>query len=218
MRPNLQQRPVTSHRPFGSNSPQTHARTTPRRSARIADRNNNKRSLAQRFNDISSSARYATKAIEHVRQSARLAAKRGDDHREETPIAHAYFATTRRLSFEQAYVATVESFAGDVMLSTDPCLYRRVKNGKETLIAVVVDDLLIAGDTDEETKRVIRCLCNAGLETKDNGHPEYIIGMHVHKHRNGDISINQRLYIETLIRRFNMSKMPTPRQHQPTQR
>ena len=28
--------------------------------------------------------------------------------------------------------------------------------------------------------------------------------MHVKRHLNGDISINQRLYIETILRRFNM--------------
>ena len=96
--------------------------------------------------------------------------------------------------------------AGYKPTKSDPCLYRRFKNGEETLVAVVVDDLLIASTTDRGTKRVIRSLRKTGLETKDLGHPEYVVGMHVRKHKNGDVSINQRLYIETLLRRFNMEE------------
>ena len=80
---------------------------------------------------------------------------------------------------------------------------------KETLIAVVVDDLIIAADKKRDTMRVIRQLRKAGLDTKDLGSPEYVIGMHVKRHRNGDISINQDLYIETLLRRFEMQDTHT---------
>ena len=76
--------------------------------------------------------------------------------------------------------------------------------GKETLVAVVADDLLIESDSSSESKRVVRKLREAGLDTKDLGHPEYVIGMHVKRHRNGDISLNQKLQIETLLRRFEM--------------
>ena len=46
--------------------------------------------------------------------------------------------------------------AGYKTTSSDPCLYRRVKNGEETIIAVVVDDLLIASTTTRGTQRVIK--------------------------------------------------------------
>ena len=94
--------------------------------------------------------------------------------------------------------------AGYTPTRSDPCLYRRVKNGKETLITVVVDDLLIASDSKAEAKRVIKKLRKAGLDTKDLGVPSYVIGVHIKRHNNGDISLNQRLYIETLLRRFHM--------------
>ena len=83
--------------------------------------------------------------------------------------------------------------AGYAPTRSDPCLYRRVHRGKETLVAVVADDLLIESDSSSESKRVVRKLREAGLDTKDLGHPEYVIGMHVKRHRNGDISLNQKL-------------------------
>ena len=43
----------------------------------------------------------------------------------------------------------------------------------------------------------------SGLETKDLGPPDYIIGMHVRQTEAG-ITLNQELYVNTLIRRFGM--------------
>ena len=94
--------------------------------------------------------------------------------------------------------------AGYRPTKSDPCLYRRVSKGKETLVSVVVDDLLIAADDKRDSDRIIRKLRDAGLKTKDLGTPKYVIGMHVSKKRNGDITINQKLHIETLLRRFGM--------------
>ena len=53
-----------------------------------------------------------------------------------------------------------------------------------------------------------------GLKTKDLGHPEYVIGIHVQKKRkDGSIVLNKKLYIETILRRFEMQDthgVPTP--------
>ena len=99
--------------------------------------------------------------------------------------------------------------AGYTPTKFDPCLYRRLHKGKETLVSVVVDDLLIASDSKKEAKRVIKSLRKAGLDTKDLGVPSYVIGVHIKRHSNGDISLNQRLYIETLLRRFHMEDANT---------
>ena len=105
-----------------------------------------------------------------------------------------WFDTLRKILTSAGYTAT----------RSDPCLYRRVTKHEETLIAVVVDDLLIASDTKRGTKRVIKSLIKAGLATKDLGFPEYIIGMHLKRKQNGDLTLNQELYIDTLLRRFEM--------------
>ena len=72
------------------------------------------------------------------------------------------------------------------------------------MITVVVDDLLIASDTDTNADQVIQELRKAGLKVKDLGFPEYIIGIHVNQNKQGNISMNQKLYIETILARFNM--------------
>ena len=46
---------------------------------------------------------------------------------------------------------------------------------------------------------------NAGLDTKDMGFPDYVIGMHIEKDKHDNILLNQQLYIETIVRRFNMT-------------
>ena len=80
-----------------------------------------------------------------------------------------FFEKLRGILIESGYTPT----------KSDPCRYRRVHRGRETLIAVVVDDLLIAADSMEDSDRVIRSLRRAGLDTKDLGFPEYVIGLHV---------------------------------------
>ena len=84
-----------------------------------------------------------------------------------------------------------------------PVCKTRNKNNEYTIIATVVDDLIIASSTTKGAKRVCRMMVKAGLDTKDLGQPEYIIGMHVGRTRTG-ITLNQELYINTLLRRFNM--------------
>ncbi len=42
-----------------------------------------------------------------------------------------------------------------------------------------VDDLIIAGSTDEETKKVIETLIASGLDVKDLGFLNYFIGIHI---------------------------------------
>jgi len=86
----------------------------------------------------------------------------------------------------------------------DPCLYVKNTTNEFTMIAAVVDDLLIASDSDEGTRKVIETLRLAGLKAKDLGFPDYMIGMHIQRREDGTITLNQRLYAETLLRRFNM--------------
>jgi len=95
------------------------------------------------------------------------------------------------------------SEAGYKPTKADPCIYIRDVDGEFTAIATVVDDLLIGSTTDAGAKRVSEIMNKAGLDTKDLGTPDYIIGMHVGRNRDG-ITLNQSLYISTLLRRFEM--------------
>jgi hypothetical protein len=93
--------------------------------------------------------------------------------------------------------------AGYKATRADPCVYTRNSGGEYTMIATVVDDLLIASTTAEGGKRVSQIMNEAKLDTKDLGTPEYIIGMHVGRTPDS-ITLNQSLYIKTLLRRFEM--------------
>jgi histone deacetylase 1/2 len=93
--------------------------------------------------------------------------------------------------------------AGYIATKADPCVYVRDKDNEYTVIATVVDDLIIASTTTNGAKRVSKMMNKTGLDTKDLGEPDYIIGMHVGQTSTG-ITLNQELYINTLIRRFNM--------------
>ena len=99
--------------------------------------------------------------------------------------------------------------AGYTPTKSDPCLYRRLHKGKETLVSVVVDDMLIASDNSKEAKRVIKKLRKTDLDTKDLGAPSYVIGIHIKRHANGDISLTP-----TSLHRNTASPVPyAGRQH-----
>ena len=102
--------------------------------------------------------------------------------------------------------------AGYIATKADPCVYVRDHKGEYTIIATVVDDLIIASTTTEGATRVATFMNQSGLKTKDLGQPDYIIGIHVARSRDG-ITLNQELYVGTLLRRFNMEDShpcPTP--------
>ena len=63
---------------------------------------------------------------------------------------------------------------------------------------------MIVSESKNESDRVVRKLRQSGLQTKDLGFPEYVIGIHVQKRSDGSIDLNQKLYIETILRRFDM--------------
>jgi hypothetical protein len=88
----------------------------------------------------------------------------------------------------------------------DPCLYARNIEGEHTMITCVVDDLLIASTTKVGSKRVVEIMRRAGLQTKDLGFPDYVIGIHIAKDTQGNIFLNQQLYLDTVLRRFDMEK------------
>ena len=93
--------------------------------------------------------------------------------------------------------------AGYIATKSDPCIYKRDVDDEITIIATVVDDLLIASTTTAGAKRFSQVMNKAGLDTKDLGVPDYIIGMHIGRDQE-KITLNQSLYIQTLLRRFEM--------------
>jgi hypothetical protein len=94
--------------------------------------------------------------------------------------------------------------AGYKPTKSDPCLYTKQTKHEFTMITVVVDDLLIASDSDTNARGVIVALRKAGLKTKDLGFPQFTIGIHI-KRDEESIQMSQQLYLDTILDRFGMT-------------
>ena len=95
----------------------------------------------------------------------------------------------------------------------DPCLYIRHKLSNLTIIALYVDDLLIAGNDIKSISSVKRQLSNI-FEMKDLGKLHVMLGIHVERCRQKKLLfISQPDYVQTILHRFDMqdsNPMSTP--------
>ena len=86
----------------------------------------------------------------------------------------------------------------------DPCVYFRWKNGNLNIVSIYVDDLILVVDLMknlEQTKEEL----SARFKMKDLGQLRYSLGI-VCEQRTGCIKLNQRPYIDNLVRRFGLDK------------
>jgi len=85
---------------------------------------------------------------------------------------------------------------------SDPCIYKKVniKNDIICLLAVYVDDIIIAG-TDNEIKNTIK-LIKKEFKIKEIGNVDFIIGIKFQKYKNGYI-LHQKRYINDIINKYN---------------
>lgn len=88
---------------------------------------------------------------------------------------------------------------------SDPCLYILIVENKMLLIALYVDDLLIAG-TDIEAIMWIKGELNTRFEMKDLGEAKVCIGLEIRRDRKEKtLSLTQSKYAASVLKRFNMS-------------
>lgn len=87
----------------------------------------------------------------------------------------------------------------------DPCVYYRRINGETTIIAVYVDDLLMFTNK-EKSRDIIKRSLEAQFDMKDLGEARNCLGMRITRdHTSGKIWIDQSIYIEKILRKFNMA-------------
>ena len=96
-----------------------------------------------------------------------------------------------------------------VQTEGDPCLYVS-KNGAETvIIAVYVDDILIATKTDERMTEVKAAITDR-FDVKDLGELHFFLGVKVvQDQKTGAIWLGQPVYSENIIQQFNMQNAKT---------
>lgn len=87
---------------------------------------------------------------------------------------------------------------------TDRCLYWRVCKGNIILLALHVDDQLVAGNCREDMDDFKRKL-NLAFECTDGGPVSYFLGISVHRDRKArKLWLSQELYIDSILERFGM--------------
>lgn len=93
----------------------------------------------------------------------------------------------------------------------DPCLFVRNQQGRKLVVAIYVDDGLIAGSDDKLIDEFITQLKNEFQITVSQ--LENFLGMQIVQKEDGTILVHQSSYVQKIIDRFNMTnanKVATP--------
>ena len=94
---------------------------------------------------------------------------------------------------------------GFKQVTSDPCVYTDSKEEK-FFIAVYVDDIILAGKTDERMTKVKRSI-GEKFKVKDMGELHHFLGVKVvQKKSSGEIWIGQELYTKELVKKFQMDQ------------
>lgn len=87
----------------------------------------------------------------------------------------------------------------------DPCLFVARKGHRMMLIAIYVDDIILATDDSLWLQDVKKELSSA-FEMKDMGVLSYCLGIEFTRDEDGRVYLNQSLYLEKVLKRFGMSE------------
>lgn len=86
----------------------------------------------------------------------------------------------------------------------EPCLYKFIRNNKLVLLAVYVDDIIIACEDENEILKVKKDI-SAEFEITDKGLLDHFLGMEVKRDgQTGDIQLSQKLYIQDMLVQYGM--------------
>ena len=88
-------------------------------------------------------------------------------------------------------------------MKVDACLYKKVTNLGAALLAIYVDDLLIASNSDKDSMELQNSL-SAEFSMKTRGFPEIFLGVQIPQSLKGLILFQQDL-IDRILSRFKMS-------------
>lgn len=103
------------------------------------------------------------------------------------------------------YLISINFFKSEI----NPCVYVDKSNGSDITIIIYVDDLLIAS-ADFKKLKIVKYLLKKQFKMNDLGPISNILGIRVERQgQKGKIKLNQSLYIEGLLERFNMKDCKT---------
>ena len=94
--------------------------------------------------------------------------------------------------------------AGMRATEADPCLFFGSFGAVLVFVLVYVDDLLVAG-ASEEAVAMCKHVLTGAFTVRDLGVPKYFLGMHIsHDRKEGLLSLGQRQYVTTVLERFGL--------------
>ena len=92
---------------------------------------------------------------------------------------------------------------GFIQSTSDPCIYTSSKEGL-LILAVYVDDIVLAGKSEKQIKEVKTALAKL-FQVKDMGEMNYFLGVSVKQNpKTGETWIGQPLYTQSILRKFGM--------------
>ena len=95
---------------------------------------------------------------------------------------------------------------GFTITRSDPCLYIKRDNNSVIIIALYVDDLLLAG-SNLNAILWVKGELNKRFEMKDLGEAQVCIGLEIRRNRDsGELWLGQQKYAASVLDRFNMLK------------
>ena len=94
---------------------------------------------------------------------------------------------------------------GYIPSDADPCIYVKRRKGKILIIALYVDDTIIASNCNEMLKSAKKML-NEKFDMTDLGEAKSILGMSIKRNRTtGVLAIDQSAYLRSVLERFGMA-------------
>ena len=95
---------------------------------------------------------------------------------------------------------------GFTQSAADPCIYVRNENSL-SIVAVYVDDLIIATKTTEDMQE-LKQLLQSRLKMKDMGELHYCLGINItHDQVKGTVEMHQKQYIQKMLERYKLSNV-----------
>jgi hypothetical protein len=86
----------------------------------------------------------------------------------------------------------------------EPCLYSKKFRKERIIIAVFVDDFFIFSNSETMTGELKKSLMSK-FKIKDLGQLKQCLGIRVKMYENGSITLDQKQFVEYILKKFNMS-------------
>ena len=94
--------------------------------------------------------------------------------------------------------------AGYKPSTADTCIYIKQEGERYVLLAIYVDDILIASNNTSMLQKE-KVQLSEKFDVVDQGEAHYILGIPIKRNRSaGTMSLSQPMYIENILKRFKM--------------